>query len=105
MSNGNQQPQPLVSPAQYVSSQFGEACQELSVNPQEVFSLLLFQFLLTTPEMRFKKFRELKKQFNEFAASVDFKALEKEIEDKVKEADLGMDDWLQKQWDVQEIEI
>jgi hypothetical protein len=88
-----------------VSTQFGEACQEISANPQEVFSLLLFQFLLTTPEMRGSKFRALKKQFNDFAESVDFKALEAEINTKVEEADLFMTDWLQKEWDTQETEI
>lgn len=104
MSNG-QPPQPLVSPATYVSKEFGEACQEISANPQEVFTLLLFQFLLTTPEMRGSKFRALKKQFNEFAEAVDFKAVEEDINGKIAKADLQLTDWLQEKWDVQEIEI
>ena len=104
MSNG-QPPQPLVSPANYVSKEFGDACQEISANPQEVFTLLLFQFLLTTPEMRGSKFRALKKQFNEFAESVDFKAVEEDINAEVAKADLKLTDWLQAKWDVQEIEI
>jgi len=104
MSNG-QPPQPLVSPATYVSKEFGEACQEISANPQEVFTLLLFQFLLTTPEMRGSKFRALKKQFNEFAEATDFKALEEGINKTIAEAELSLTDWLQKGWDVQETEI
>ena len=69
-SNQQQQPQPLVSPEAYLSTQFGEACQEIGANPQEVFNMLLFSFMKITPEERGDRFLALKKDFNVFADAV-----------------------------------
>ena len=95
----NQQPQPLVSPEAYVSEQFGEACQEIGANPQEVFNMLLFSFMKITPEERGDRFLELKKDFNTFASAVDFKALQETIDEQIKRAELGMYDSLSGFWE------
>ncbi len=101
MSNQPQQPQPLVSPEAYVSAQFGEACQEISANPQEVFQLLLFSFLQITPEERGAHHRGLKHDFNIFAGAVDFKSLEATIDEQIKQAELGLYDALSGFWERQ----
>ena len=46
MSN---EPQTQVSPEAYISTEFGNACQEIGANPQEVFNMLLFSFMKITP--------------------------------------------------------
>ena len=66
----NDKPQAAVSPEAYISTQFGEACQEIGANPQEVFSMLLFSFMKLTPEERGDRFLSLKKDFNRFADAV-----------------------------------
>ena len=92
-------PNAAVSPEAYVSTQFGEACQEISANPQEVFSMLLFGFLKITPEDRGVYFRGLRKDFNAFAEAVDFKTLQATIDEKINEAELGLYDSLAKFWE------
>ncbi len=99
MSNQNQQPQPLVSPEAYIGTQFGEACQEIGAQPQEVFTMLLFSFMKITPEERGDRFLSLKKDFNVFADAVDFKALEATIDEQIKKAELGLYDSLAGFWE------
>lgn len=95
----NEQEQPLVSPQAYVNAQFGQACQEIGIQPQEVVLLTIFQFLQTTPEDRGVKIAKLKKQFNEFAAAGDFEKLQKTIDDTVNEVQLQLSDALSLFWE------
>lgn len=95
----NEQKQPAVSPEAYISTQFAEACQEIGANPQEVFSMLLFGFMQITPEHRGNHFLALKKDFNKFAAAVDFKILQKVIDEKINAAELGLYDSLATFWE------
>ena len=96
MSNENQQAQ--VSPEAYISTEFGNACQEIGANPQEVFNMLLFSFMKITPEDRGERFLELKRDFNKFAAAVNFKTLQIQLDEKIKEAELGLYDSLATFW-------
>ena len=95
----NEQPQAAVSPEAYISTEFGLACQEIGANPQEVFNMLLFSFMKITPEERGDRFLELKKDFNTFASKVDFKALQFEIDERIKQAELGLYDSLAGFWE------
>jgi len=97
MSNEQQQPQ--VSPEAYISTEFGNACQEIGANPQEVFNMLLFSFMKITPEDRGDRFLALKKDFNTFASAVDFKTLQASLDEKIKEAELGLYDSLAGFWE------
>lgn len=95
----NEQQQPAVSPEAYISTEFANACQEIGANPQEVFSMLLFSFMKITPEERGDRFLSLKKDFNTFAGKVDFKTLQATIDEKIKEAELGLYDSLAGFWE------
>lgn len=99
----NEQQNAAVSPEAYISTEFGNACQEIGANPQEVFSMLLFSFMKITPEERGDRFLSLKKDFNTFAAAVDFKSLQIVIDEKIKAAELGLYDSLAKFWETAEI--
>lgn len=86
-----------VAPEAYISGRFQEACQEISANPQEVFSMLLYGFMKIAPEDRGAHFRGLKKDFNVFAAAVDFPQLQKAIDSVVESAELQLHDALMEQ--------
>ncbi len=93
-----QQGQPLVSPQAYIQQQFGEACEELGVNPQETVLLCLFDFLTVSPEDRGVLVAELKKSFNKFAEAGDFEELQKTIDETVNKVELQMYDALAANW-------
>jgi len=90
--------QPLVSPQAYIQQQFGSACEELGVNPQETVLLCLFDFLKITPEDRGLFVANLKKEFNDFAAAGDFEGLQKSIDDVVNQVELQLYDALADHW-------
>lgn len=93
-----QQGQPLVSPQAYIQQQFGEACEELGVNPQETVLLCLFKFLQITPEDRGVHVAALKTDFNRFAGSADFEALQKTIDESINKVELQLYDALAATW-------
>ena len=87
-----------LNPTNYINKLFGEACQEIGQQPQEVVGLLLFQFLQITPEDRGTLMAELKKDFNSFTAVADFDAVIKNINEHIDEAELNLYDWLAQVW-------
>ncbi len=83
-----------LSPVNYINKVFGETCQELSMVPQEVVGLLLFEFLQVEPEERGVLIARLKTRFNEFSAEADFDEVLKTINGAIDEAELKLTDWL-----------
>ncbi len=94
----NSQQQPLVSPQAYIQQQFGEACEELGLQPQETVLLCLFDFLTITPEERGVEIAQLKKAFNKFCEAGDFEELQKTIDESVNKVELQMYDALAANW-------
>ena len=87
-----------LSPMNYINKQFGEACQEIAAEPQNVVDMLIFSFMTVTPEERGAKFALMKKEFNKFAASADFKTLTSSINKQINDEELQLLNWLQTQF-------
>jgi hypothetical protein len=83
-----------LSPMNYLSKTFGEVCQDLGLNPQEVMNLLVFAFLQTPEEGRLKRMGQLKVLYNEFSKEADFKQVLETINGAIETAELKLHDWL-----------
>lgn len=88
-----------LSPMNYLSKTFGETCQDLGLNPQEVMNLLVFKFLQTPAEGRSGGLARLRTQFNTFADQADFDEVLETINGAINKAELKLHDWLLTQQD------
>lgn len=95
MSNND----PNLNPTNYVNKLFGQAAEEIGIDPQQLVGLLLFQFLKVTPEDRGVKVAFLKKDFNKFAEKADFEAVAVSINNLIDKEELALLDWLSDVWD------
>ncbi len=83
-----------LSPMNYINKVFGEACQDMGLNPQEVMNLLLFAFIQTPTGGRVRRLSQMRVLFNEFNEVADFDEVLTTINGAIEGAELKLYDWL-----------
>lgn len=87
--------EPNLSPVNYLNKVYGQMCQEVSLSPQEVMNLLMFQFMQIEPEQRELVLNDLKMDFRKFSQAADFEGVLEIINDAINKEELNLYNWLQ----------
>lgn len=83
-----------MSPMNYLQKTFGDVCQDLGLNPQEVMNLLVFAFLQTPEEGRHLRLSQLRVLYNEFNEVGDFDKVLETITGAIEGSELKLYNWL-----------